>query len=152
MNKRQRDLYGGLLIAIVGIGAALKGLRYPIGDLTRMGPGFFPIALGCTLALVGLAIALAAMREVSAEPPVRAAQFNLRGWVCVVASIIVFIFLANRTGLALATFATVFLAALGDRQAKLKASLALATAMTIFAALLFHYGLQLQIPLFRGLG
>jgi len=45
-----------------------------------------------------------------------------------------------------ATFACVFVAALGDRETTLKGALILASSVTIFGVILFHYLLKLPMP------
>ena len=48
-----------------------------------------------------------------------------------------------------ATFACVFVPALGDRTATLKGSALLAAGVTFFGVLLFSYVLQIPFPMFR---
>ena len=50
---------------LLGLGAILQGRNYSIGTLSRMGPGFFPVALGVILALAGVAIAISASRRIT---------------------------------------------------------------------------------------
>ena len=50
---RKREFYAGGLLILLGLGITLKGMTYQRGDLTHMGPGFFPMALGILLILVG---------------------------------------------------------------------------------------------------
>jgi hypothetical protein len=51
-------------------------------------------------------------------------------------------------GLVAATFACVFVAALGDRQNSWKEAGLLATGITVFGVVLFSLVLRVQIPLF----
>jgi hypothetical protein len=67
-GKFNRDYYGGALMMAIGLGAIIEGRQYPLGTLSRMGPGFFPVALGAILALVGLAI-IATARFTAASFP-----------------------------------------------------------------------------------
>ena len=52
---RKRDFYAGGLMALIGLGIALKGATYRAGTLMHMGPGFLPTALGVILVLLGIA-------------------------------------------------------------------------------------------------
>ena len=61
INNHNRDYYGGGLMLLFGLGAIWEGMSYRIGTLVRMGPGFFPVALGVILALVGVAIMIGAV-------------------------------------------------------------------------------------------
>ena len=146
-SKRARDYAGGALMAALGIGAMLQGSSYPMGTLGRMGPGFFPAALGTLLALVGLAIAVAA-RFATSERDEHAAHPEWRGWACIAASIVAFVALGTYGGLLPATFAIVFISALGDRQNTLVSALVLALLMVAVCVVVFWWALQLQFPLF----
>lgn len=147
MNLRNKDYYGGALMMTIGLAAAYQGMHYPVGTLARMGPGFFPLALGLILACVGLAIAVSGRWATSAadlkpRPP------EWRGWFCICASIVAFAVIGKYGGLLPATFAIVFIAALGDRQNTLLNAVVLASAISLICVIVFWWGLQLQLPLF----
>ncbi|MBK4737369.1 tripartite tricarboxylate transporter TctB family protein [Noviherbaspirillum sp. DKR-6] len=143
----------------LGLGAIYTGLGYQVGTLTRMGPGYFPVAVGAVLATMGLIIALAGLRAQSqyrrkpaagaALPQARGQSPEWRGWSCIVLSAVAFIVLGRWGGLAPATFAVTFIAALGDRQNTIKSALLLALAMVAVAVIVFSWALQMQFPLFR---
>ena len=102
----------GLFVALYAAG------HYPIGQAARMGPGFFPVALGWILAGLGLAIALLALRKtvhVLHPPP-----FALRPLIAVPASMATFSLLVTPLGLVPATFALVFVAAFAERKFRLR--------------------------------
>lgn len=148
INQHNRDYYGGGLMMLLGVAAAIQGARYQIGTLSRMGPGFFPMALGVILALIGLAIAVNARRAVPAGeekqlPP------EWRGWIAIVLSLVAFVVLGIYGGLLPASFAVVFIAALGDRQNSVKAAFFLALAIAAVAVVVFWWALQVQFPLFN---
>jgi hypothetical protein len=131
----------------VGIGAMLQGASYPMGTLGRMGPGFFPAALGTMLALVGVAIAIAG-RFTAAESDEHVAGPEWRGWACIAGSIVAFVVLGTYGGLLPATFAIVFISALGDRDNTLVGAVVLAGLMVAVCVIVFWWALQLQFPLF----
>ena len=136
-------------MVLVGGGAAVVGSQYQLGSLTRMGPGFFPTVLGVVLALLGIAIAgTAAYAPATATPAAPAARPDWRGWLCIAAGALLFIGLAKYAGLIAATFACVFVAALGDRENTIKEAAALAVSLAIFGTLVFSYLLKIEIPLF----
>lgn len=146
----RRDFFAGCLLILIGIGAAVQGSAYKVGSLMRMGPGFMPVALGIILVLLGVLIAgtAAASKEGTADR-ILPENPEWLGWTCIIAGPILFIALGKYGGLIPATFACVFVSALGDRSATLKSSLALATGTTLFGALLFGYLLQVPFPLLR---
>jgi ABC-type Na+ efflux pump permease subunit len=130
------------------VGAIYKGLDYQVGTLTRMGPGYFPVAVGTVLAAMGIIIALGARRQKSAAKDEGHAP-EWRGWSCIILASIAFIVLGHYGGLVPASFAVVFIAALGDRQNTFKSALLLALAMVAVSIIIFSWALQLQLPLFR---
>jgi uncharacterized BrkB/YihY/UPF0761 family membrane protein len=147
--SHRRDYYAGALMMLVGGGAALVGSQYQMGSLTRMGPGFFPTALGVLLAIIGIVIAgTAAYAPVPAIGEAPAPRPDWRGWLCITAAALLFIGLARHAGLMAATFACVFVAALGDRDNSWKNAALLAGGITAFGILLFSYLLRVQIPIF----
>jgi hypothetical protein len=150
MQSRNRDFYAGGLLMLIGLGASLEGLTYQLGTLTHMGPGFFPVALGVILTALGMLIAATALARGSAgDKSSLPKQPEWRGWFCIIAGPILFIILGLYGGMIPATFACVFVCALGDRTATLKGSFNLAVIVTAFAALLFSYLLRIPFPLFR---
>ena len=51
--KNGRDFWAGLMFAGFGLGFMLVALNYPMGSAVRMGPAYFPTALGGLLAILG---------------------------------------------------------------------------------------------------
>ena len=82
VRQSNRDYYGGALMMAIGIGAMVQGRHYSIGTLSRMGPGYFPVALGAILTLVGLAI-IATARFTKPESEEAALPPEWRGWFCI---------------------------------------------------------------------
>jgi hypothetical protein len=69
LNKDLQDLIGGLAMLAIGAFAAVYAYQnLEIGELARMGPGFFPLVLGSALAVLGLLIALPAFFRPNAGP------------------------------------------------------------------------------------
>ena len=60
----------------------------------------------------------------------------------------VFVLLGAYGGLVPATFASVFIAAMGDRKNTWKSAALLGVVMVVFGVIVFHYGLRVQLPLF----
>jgi hypothetical protein len=147
---QKKDYYAGALITLIGIGAVLEARRYSLGTLFHMGPGFFPIILGVTMTLIGILIALAAASTPAAEGDLlHLPNPQWRAWACILAGPVLFIILGNYGGLIPATFACVFVSALGDKDSTLKNSFILAAGITFFGVLLFSYILQVSMPMWR---
>ena len=153
-SRKKTDYIAGALMVLIGAGAVYVCSHYRMGTLTSMGPGFFPTLLGVLLILLGIAIAAVGTAGQS-DSPIASLQhhtsdrFDLRGWACIISSPIAFILLAEHLGFLAASFFSVLIAAVGDRSATLKGSVALAAGMTIFALILFVYILHVEIPIVR---
>ena len=143
--SRKRDLYSGVLIFLIGAGATLLSLQYSVGTLADIGPGLFPAGIGALLALSGLAIAATATKtkDDREDHPI-----DWRGWSCIIGGTLAFAILGMYGGLVIASFAIVFISALGDRNNTVLQAAALAAAMVVVSIVVFWWALQLQMPLF----
>jgi hypothetical protein len=147
----KRDYYAGGLMLVIGVGAAVIGTGYKFGSLARMGPGFMPVVLGVVLAFIGLLIAGTALG--SSEPDDKKflpANPQWFGWLCILGGPILFIIVGQYGGMIPAVFVCVFVCALGDKTATYKSSFILASGVTVFGVLLFHYLLNIPFQLLRG--
>ena len=155
MNKLTKDHVGGGLLLVVGIAVVVAGVGYGVGTLRSMGSGFFPVVLGVLLALIGTALLFSAGRApggAADEPPAEMAHLagpvvQWRGWLCILGAALAFVVLGEHGGLVPASFASVFIAAMGDRGNSVRAAATLAALLTAAGAVVFHYALQL-LPLF----
>lgn len=150
-----KDHLGALMLIALGAAVLVLGLGYRTGNLNRMGAGFIPVVLGGLLIAVGIAIG------VTAAAPGRAMLNPLpgdghhggapewRGWACILGGVVAFVVLGRWGGLVPATFASVFVSALGDRQNTWRGAAVLAALVTVFCVIVFHFGLSLQLPLFQ---
>ena len=147
----KRDFYAGGLMLLLGLGIALKGASYRLGSLMHMGPGFLPTALGVLLVLLGIAIAAPALVPSDGsdqDQSILPANRQWWGWFCILMSPVLFIVFGRYFGMAPGTFACVFIAALGDRNATWKSTIVLSTVVTVFGVSLFSYFLQVPMPIF----
>lgn len=143
---RKRDFYAGLLMILIGLVVVTKGPTYRLGTLMHMGPGFLPTALGALLIVLGIAIAASTSPEEGVDEDILPEHPEWWGWACILAGPILFIIVGSIGGMIPATFACVFVSALGDRTATLKSSFVLATVVTVFGVALFAYFLQIPMP------
>jgi hypothetical protein len=154
MLRHKRDFYAGGLMVLIGLVMALKGPGYRLGTLMHMGPGFMPTALGVILVLLGIVIAAAAIATPDGgDERILPEHPEWLGWGCILAGPLLFIICGSYGGLVPATFACVFVSALGDRTSTWIGALGLATVVTTFGVTLFSYVLKVPMPIleWRGL-
>ncbi|MBP8930914.1 MAG: tripartite tricarboxylate transporter TctB family protein [Paracoccus sp.] len=135
-------LTAGMFIGLGALGLYLaRGLE--AGTLAQMGPGFLPRVVCVLLILVGLAVGLPAMRR-PAEP---IEAIRARPLIVITLAIVGFAFAATHLGFVLASLWLVIAGALADPGGKWSQTLMLAAGLTLFGALVFVYGLGVQVPL-----
>ena len=153
----KRDYYAGALVAMIGAGAAYQGSTYGVGSLSQMGSGFFPTMIGLGMIMVGGAIAAAGGATTGPattgleDPHAAPAAVDWRGWIAIIAGVCLFMLLCEFVGLLPAIFACVFVSAMGSNTTTWKEALVLSVCVTVFGIALFSYGLQVQIPILRGI-
>jgi hypothetical protein len=140
-DKDIRDIIGGLGLAAVGVFAVIYGQRYEFGDLNRMGPGYFPVALGMMLAVLGVLITLPAFFRRGEPITVVWKTFAL-----VMASIVAFAFTLKLLGLVFATAIAVLVASLADNAPGWKWRLFTAAGIAVITWLVFKLGLSMVLP------
>jgi len=147
INKR--EAWASALLCTLGLGVVLIGSGYSLGSLARIGPGFFPVALGALLLFLGLLCLFTGGMSPDEEDEDPDASPQWRGWGCIVGGVIAFITIGKYGGLLPATFALVFISALGDRMHTVRSALLLSVFVTAVGILIFSWGLELQFPLLQ---
>lgn len=139
------DIMGGALLMVIGLSAVgYTAGRYEIGEISEMGPGMFPTAIGYFLAGLGVLIALPAFFRAGVLP-----KPEYREFFTVVGSVLLFALTIDRLGLVAALLVLTAAAVAAQKKVKLVESFLLYVAITIFAVLLFRVGLGMPLPLFK---
>jgi len=146
LNKR--DVWASGLLIVIGLGVAAQATNYSLGSLARMGPGFFPLMLGMLLMFLGVLCLFATGLSVHDDDDEDMGPPQWRGWIAIVSGIVAFIFFGKYGGLVPATFALVFISAMGDRSHTWLSALLLSIFVTVIGVLIFSWGLELQFPMF----
>lgn len=140
-SKDMQDLVGGVAVTALGLFAAIYAQRYEFGDLNRMGPGYFPVALGVVLTVLGLLIAIPAFLRNGEKIHVEWKTFLL-----VLSSIVVFALTLKVVGLILATVLAVIVSSLADHETRWKGRIILAIGVAAITYLVFGFGLGMVLP------
>ncbi|MFM9968406.1 MAG: tripartite tricarboxylate transporter TctB family protein [Burkholderiales bacterium] len=139
------DIFGGALLMVIGLAAVTyTSGRYEIGEISEMGPGMFPTAIGYLLAGLGVLIAVPAFfREGVLPTP------EYREFFTVTGSVLLFALTIDRLGLVAALLLLTVVAVAAQKKVNWLETFALFVVITIFAVLLFRVGLGMPLPLFK---
>jgi hypothetical protein len=151
--KSQKDFFSGLMFMAIGAVFAWGATAYSLGSSARMGPGYFPLAVGVLLGLVGGVITFKALVVETADGD----KIGRLAW-----RPLVFVILANLVfgasiggvpliglpplGMVLGIYLLTLVASLGGDHFKLREALLLGTVLAAFSYIAFVWLLELQFP------
>jgi hypothetical protein len=142
--SENKDFLSGLMFIVIGLGSIFVARDYPIGSALRMGPGYFPVALGGILFLMGLYVMVQGLaRKEKVE-----GNWSSRALILLPIATVAFGFLLEHVGFVPALAALLFLSALSGNEFNLREVLALTVVLTAACAAVFLYGLDMPYPLF----
>lgn len=141
--KSSQDFCTGCVFMAFGAGTIILSQAHPLGSAARMGPGYFPTALGALLAVIGLLILLKSLA--SAEGG-NVAPIHLWLLLRVLLAVAAFAFLLHPLGLVLAAIVVVMLAAWAGHEFHLGEALLNAVVLALLSYLLFVKGLGQTMP------
>jgi hypothetical protein len=142
--RNPRDFAAGVLYVTLGGAALVIARRYGMGTASRMGPGYFPTALGVILILLGSA---AIVRSLWARGEPMGA-FAWKPALLVTLATVAFGFLLARAGLIVALVVLALVGASASIRFRFDwTAAALLGALVAFCALVFVHGLGVPIPL-----
>lgn len=140
---RTPDGQSGLFFFLFGLITVLLGSQYPIGTPAQMGPGFFPVALGALLTVVGIVVAIQSVR---AEAATDMEVVDWRALGAITAAILLAAVLLLTAGLVVAIPVLVIVGSLASRDFKPLRVIVTAIVLTAMAWAIFIWGLGLRIP------
>lgn len=143
-NRDRKDFNAGLMYIIMGGFFAVFAGNYPMGSAVRMGPAYFPTVLGWILAALGLIIFIRSFFLLG-EP---LHKTSWRPLIFILGSLFVFAFLLGTAGLVVASFALMFISAMGGWDFRWKEQLINAVFLTAVNVGAFYYALGLPFKLF----
>jgi hypothetical protein len=148
--KSMKDVVAGLGMAAVGAAFAAGSTAYNFGTSIKPGPGYFPFGLGILLVILGLIIAVNALRgdPVEEEP---LSQVPWRALICIAGAIALFGLLLPRLGFVVAFPVMIVLTSYGSTEFKWHEALMSAVVLLAMCWLIFIFGLGLNIPLWPNL-
>jgi hypothetical protein len=142
--RSPKDFWAGLLYAGFGAAAVLIARDYGMGSSSRMGPAYFPTALGSLLLLIGVA-SLVRSFFVRGEP---IGAIAWKGMFLVTLATVLFGVLLRPAGLILALAALILASAAASIKFRFDwKALAMMGGLIVFCGLVFVKGLGLPVSL-----
>ncbi|MFC3629278.1 tripartite tricarboxylate transporter TctB family protein [Paracoccus angustae] len=137
------DLLTAAIFAGLGALGLFMSRGLDTGTLAQMGPGFLPRVVCVLLIAVGLAVGVPAL----GRPALAIETIKPRPVLAITLAIVVFAYAATHLGFVLASLWLIVAGSLADPGGNWKHTLWLAVGLTAFGALVFVYGLGVQVPL-----
>lgn len=139
----------GLFFIALGTAVLWVSRDYPLGDLNRMGPGYFPRMLSLGMIGLGLLIVARGLRELAGATSIEA-RLDRSFWLIPI-SMAVFGFAVEPLGLVIALALTIGVAGAAHRQVRPKEVAISAVALIALTVLIFVVVLKLPLRLWPDL-
>jgi hypothetical protein len=136
-----RDLGAGIMFLAFGAFFALAAGDYSIGTAARMGPGFFPLAVGALIAAFGLILLVRSLAARAAER----ADLVPGPLAVLVAGLCLFAVLVADIGLAVAIPVLAMVSARAGAEFRWREAAVLSIALAVFSIAAFVYVLGLPL-------
>jgi hypothetical protein len=138
-----KNLVRGLFLIAISLAFGLTSLRYPIGQLSRAGPGLFPLSVSSVLFLIGL-FTVVRSRFVERVPM----DFKLKNIAIILASLGGFALISEHLNMILGIVFMVFCASFaGTAKYSVMRNLKISAGL-IAVALAFQKLLGFNLPLY----
>lgn len=143
-RRALRDILAGAIFVALGLAFALGSLAYTIGTPGRMGPGFFPLAVGIVLVVIGIAVVVKGFIAGEGEA---IGGLEWRAVVLITAALAFFALTVRGLGVAPALFGATLLGTLGRSRTKVLEALVISVGLTVLSIVIFVVLLRLRLPL-----
>jgi hypothetical protein len=135
----------GVFFIALGLAALWLSREYPVGDLTRMGPGYFPRLLSIGMICLGVLIVRQGLPDLAGGKGLRGGLD--RSFWLIPLSLVVFGFSVERLGVVLALALSLAVAGLAHREARLRDVAISIVTLIVLSVLIFVVALKLPLHL-----
>ncbi|RDJ20358.1 tripartite tricarboxylate transporter TctB family protein [Bosea caraganae] len=139
-----KDLLSGLIFAAFGLAGIAMGWSFDPGTAREMGSGYFPRLLSWGILALGLVITA---RGLAATHGDKIEALHLRPFAFMIAGIVLFGLLLERAGLVISLLVLFGFAGAACYDSRWKEVVISGLLLTVFAVLVFIYGLELPMPM-----
>jgi hypothetical protein len=142
--RHPKDFLTGVMFVFFGAAAMVLSFGLTIGSAAKMGPGYFPFALGAFLVVLGSAILLRGIIWTKGFHgwPV----MQLKPLAIVLISVVLFSQILRPLGLLLSTAVLVILASKASHEFRWKEALLNAAVLVAIVLVVFVYFLEFPLP------
>jgi hypothetical protein len=144
--KSPQDLGAAIVFILFGLAGVYFGWDLRLGSAARMGPGYFPLLLSGCIVAIGLVVGVRAL--IFEGPGIE--RFQLRPLTLLLIASLIFGYLIEEIGLAVAGVLMILVASYAGREARLKESVILALVLTAFSIVVFVWALGQSLPVWTG--
>jgi hypothetical protein len=137
-----KDFWSGVLFVLIGAATVAIAFNYSMGTAARMGPGYFPRALGSLLMFLGVLSLLRSFR-LKGEA---IGDWRLRPIVITLGSVVLFGLLLPHAGLALSTIFLVIASSFASNEVRPVEACVSSVLMAFLCVGIFFYLLRISIP------
>jgi hypothetical protein len=141
--RAPKDFWSGIMFMAFAAVAIFVARGYSMGAAGRMGPGYFPMALGIVLG--GLGLILAGRSFFISGSPVDG--IALRPLLTIVLAVVLFGVLIPHLGLVISLLITTAVSAFASRESQPLEVTALSVGMAAFSVGIFVYALRLPLQI-----
>jgi hypothetical protein len=138
-----KDFWTGVMLVATGTAAILFARDYAFGTTLRMGPGYFPTALGAIIIAFGVYLVVKGMRGGEKIE----GGVSIRALVMLPLALVVFGLLIERAGFVPALAILIFMSAAAGPQFRLVEVLLFTVVLTALCVAVFVWGLGLPYQL-----
>jgi Tripartite tricarboxylate transporter TctB family len=142
--RHQKDFWSGVMFFAIGLAFVGFAQDYATGTAQRMGPGYFPTALGGLLAVLGLVIAIKGLAHEAPDGDIE--RFHFGPLAIVLGAVVLFAFLLRPAGLVAALLALIGVSAYASHEFRVREVVPLAAFLVALVLAVFIWGLGMVIP------
>ena len=144
--KSERDFWSGLMFVVVGMAFAWGATHYSFGNSAQPGPGFFPVALGVLLAILGVFVLVEALM-VDTTDGEKIGPWAWKPVLRITLAVAFFGWALPALGMFIAIPLLICSSAMAGDEFRWREALLNAAVLTVGSWVIFNWGLKLTIPL-----
>jgi len=143
--KNEKDFWAGVLFMAFGLFFVGLGTQYSIGTAIRIGPGYFPTALGVIVILLGIVTLVDSLSAKATAEKVD--KFNWSTLLLILGPIVLFGLLLKPLGLIVSLLILIAISSYASHEFSRRATLINAAVLILICLVIFVWGLKLEFPL-----